>query len=153
MISYNRTPVFPLVLGLVLSLIAIGLVTKSEGQTNQPLVALVCLLVAIVAFAFAVIIKRQPAAMILSPEGVVVREKLFGSSQFLTWEEVTEVHYVIEARYSYYTYFPRREVRFLGERKRHLASLCLDRIAEVDFNDIHEYVGEVAPHIVWNFPA
>lgn len=150
--TYNHSFFLPLMIGGVASLFAIGLMTKPSGQANQPIMALLCSLLAAVAFLVAFLIKRQPPALVVSPEGVVLRESLFGSSRSFSWDEVTQVHYVIEATYSVYQYLPRREVRFMGKGDVQLACLRLNGLAGADFNDIYEYASSVAPHIIWRFP-
>lgn len=152
MISYNRTPVFPLVIGLILSLIAIGLVTKSEAQANQPMAALVCLLGALVCFAVALRIRRQPLALVVSQEGLTIRTGLAHRNEQFAWIDIERIVYKVEQTYNLNFPYMKREIEVIGKGQVHLTHLRVEGLSGFDFNDFHAEVSQLAPHIVWTFP-
>ena len=132
---------------------------ERSGQTtkkNNNILSLVYWgmgIIAIFMFALGYVFNHRPPILEIDQSGIRLRGLSDKSEKFFLWQEIEKIEYDL--------YRPHRTsaepiIRILyfypKDQDASAISLNLDDVKDASFNELHQQISELAPHIKWLFP-
>ncbi|HFI0237861.1 TPA: hypothetical protein ACGOVN_001689 [Streptococcus suis] len=142
--NYYRSSFYEYAISGLFFLVGIGLMGEIESMKWLYFMTLAGLILA-----YAIFKQKQAPALVIDEKGVTIRAYWFSAPISLSWENLGEIHYDIVQGSRFHTI---RRLEFLGKQGEFLADIRLSSLKAADFNEIYQYIGPLAPHIVWEFP-
>ena len=110
-------------------------------------------IIAILMFVLGYISNHRPPILEMDQSGMRLRGLSDKSEKFFSWQEIEKIEYDLyrphrtssEATIRILYFYPK-------DQDASAISLNLDHVKDVSFNELHQQISELAPHIKWLFP-
>ena len=110
-------------------------------------------IIAILMFVLGYISNHRPPILEMNQSGMRLRGLSDKSEKFFSWQEIEKIEYDLyrphrtssEATIRILYFYPK-------DQDASAISLNLDHVKDVSFNELHQQISELAPHIKWLFP-
>ena len=110
-------------------------------------------IIAIFMFVLGYISNHRPPILEMDQSGMRLRGLSDKSEKFFSWQEIEKIEYDLyrphrtssEATIRILYFYPK-------DQDASAISLNLDHVKDVSFNELHQQISELAPHIKWLFP-
>ena len=132
---------------------------ERNGQTSEESDVMLNLvywgvgIIAILMFVLGYISNHRPPILEMDQLGMRLRGLSDKSEKFFLWQEIEKIEYDL---YRSHGIFSEPTIRILyfypKDQDASAISLNLDDVKDVSFNELHQQISELAPHIKWLFP-
>ena len=110
-------------------------------------------IIAILMFVLGYISNHRPPILEIDQSGMRLRGLSDKSEKFFLWQEIEKIEYDL---YRSHRTSADPDIRILyfypKDQDASAVSLNLDHVKDVSFNELHQQISELAPHIKWLFP-
>ena len=110
-------------------------------------------IIAILMFVLGYISNHRPSILEMNQSGMRLRGLSDKSEKFFLWQEIEKIEYDL---YRSHRTSAEPTIRILyfypKDQDASAVSLNLDHVKDVSFNELHQQISELAPHIKWLFP-
>ena len=110
-------------------------------------------IIAIFMFVLGYISNHRPPILEMNQSGMRLRGLSDKSEKFFLWQEIEMIEYDLYRSHGISSEATVRILYFYPKDQDASAiSLNLDHVKDVSFNELHQQISELAPHIKWLFP-